>query len=305
MCIRDRLYGANQAGPNGIIPFHITLINTSQVDAENLVVDFSLPNGFSFNSDTLLFTGNSTFSDIIRPIEDAPNAISWSDFDIPSGDSVLISFSVFAEPSIAEELYLFTLSSQGVITKPYIIEHSLQIHESLYYSPEAYSCEPAFYQVYQKKNAPNIFGKLIVKTGEYEELGIIDAQLNGLGFDQLSGYTYGSLGSKFIRMDESGNASYMNIDFEKKVYVGDMDDIGNWYGKDNGDIVKINVESNTIINRFENQGMPGWDMAYNKDGNFYAVHNNDVYIFDTNINQSSYLGSINNNTLPNLSLIHI
>ncbi len=45
--------------------------------------------------------------------------------------------------------------------------------------------------------------------------------------------------------------------------------------------------------------MPGWNMAYNKDSNFYAVHNTTLYKFNPNNQVKSTFGTLLGDEVPN------
>ena len=135
--------------------------------------------------------------------------------------------------------------------------------------------------------------------GSYDQIALIDHQANGLGYDIHTGYAYGSDGDKFIRIDQEGNVTFLGLEFEKKVFVGDMDEQGHWYGKVGGDIVKVDVEKKIIIDTYKGEGMPGWDMAYNLDGHFYAVDGRELYQFNTTTNTKKSLGQLIGDEVPN------
>ena len=100
-------------------------------------------------------------------------------------------------------------------------------------------------------------------------------------------------------MDFEGNATYLDLDFDKKVYVGDVDESGKWYGKVGSDMVIVDIDSKQIIENLSGQGMPGWDMAYNINGLFYAAHNNQLYSFDPISKTKTSLGNMNGDEIPN------
>ena len=159
-------------------------------------------------------------------------------------------------------------------------------------------CDPAFYQVYKKRGGQNTYGILNPVTRSYDFIAYLTPQANGLGYDPTTELAYGSDGKKFIALDKDGMVTYMGVDFNKKVYVGDTDTLGYWWGKDGGDMVRINLNS-LGLTRYPGQGMSGWDMAYNKDGNFYAVHKRTLYKFNTSTLTKSTLGSLTGETVPN------
>ncbi len=287
------------AGPSSIIPFHLQLVNNSKADAIDFSIISDLPVGFTFLSDSLEYSSGASAILDNHPIEGTKDALSWERLNIPVGDTIMISYSLLVDRYISPEDYTFSFSSSGIVTTPYDLKHSIAIDEIVYYDPTSYDCEPAFYQVYKKRGEPNILGKLNPTSGTYDQIAIIDHQANGLGYDVQTGYAFGSDGNKFIRIDQDGHVTYLGLQFEKKVYVGDMDDQGNWYGKVGGDIVKVDVENPQIIETYKSQGMPGWDMAYNVDGHFYAVHGQDLYQFNTTTKSKNSLGKLIGDEVPN------
>ena len=291
------LRSIDEAGPNSIIPVHLTFVNNSQVDADGYSLYFDIPSGFSFIADTIEMLG-ATYNEVVRPEEGAGQQLTWETFDVPVGDTVVVSFSLLADANISGGAYNFQASNSGVLTSPASINHEILIDEGIFYGPEPYSCEPALYQVYKKRGEPNVFGKLEPNLGTYEQIALIDHQANGLGFDVLTGYAYGSDGKKFIRIDQEGNVSYMGIDFEKKVYVGDVDTLGQWVGKVGGDLVVVDINANEISATLSGMGLPGWDMAYNKDGNFYAVHGSTLYVYNPTTNTKSTVGTLHGDEVP-------
>ena len=296
--ITGTIAGNPTTGPNGITPIHITLVNSSNSDAQDFDLQLTLPEGFSYLSDTLELLGASEHVQTILPNETDTGLLTWSNFSIPPGDTIVISIGLLVDSTIQENQYQIEAQVSGVILKPYTLTHEITVSESLLYDAEPMSCEPAFYQVYKKRGEPNIYGKLEVETGEYLQISVIDAQLNGLGFDQNTEFAYGSNGTKFIRLDQQGNETYLNLDFEKKVYVGDVDDSGHWFGKVGNNIVKVDIETTQLLSTYIGQGLPGWDMAFNEDGNFYAAHQDQLYKFNTSTSQKETLGTLNGTSIP-------
>ena len=289
----------DKVGPHSIMPFHLELYNNSSKDASSFTLEGILPQGFSFIEDTIMYSIGSNSNEEIRPIENDRNQLSWGYLNIPVGDTIHISFGLLVDYVVAEGHHTFDFSTVGVIQNPYLVQHTTTVDFSLMNEAETFDCEPAFYQVYQKKKEPNVFAKLNPDNGDYDEIAIIDYQANGLGFDIRTGYTYGADGNKFIRMDAEGNMIYMGVSFDKKVYVGDMDTLGYWYGKVGSDIVKIDAEANEIVQTFSGKGMPGWDMAYNKNGQFYAAHSDELYAFNPENGTKTYVGELVGDPIPN------
>lgn len=286
------------AGPSSIIPFHLQLINNNQANAIDFSIISELPTGFSFLADSLEFSSGASKLLHSEILEGSKGLLVWDGLNIPVGDTIMISFSILADLNVTSDDYTFSFNSTEVISSPYTLKHTITIDETVYYAPTANDCEPGFYQVYKKRGAPNILGKLNPSTSVYDEIGVINHQANGLGYDIHTGFAYGSVGDKFIRIDQEGNVTFQGLKFEKKVYVGDMDDKSNWYGKVGGDIIKVAIDNNQIIETYKGQGMPGWDMAYNLDGHFYAVHGQSLYQFNTTTNTKSYKGELLGDDVP-------
>ena len=280
------------AGPHSIIPVHITCVNNSQVDAYGISIVLNLPDGFSYISDTVEVLGNANYDKSAFPIEKDTSVLRWNGFDMPVGDTIVLSMSLLVDPNLSAGLYEYQVNCQGVLSLPDALVHEVVIDQLIYTNPQPYDCEPSVYQVYKKRGEPNVFGKLDPHKGTYEEIAIINPQANGLGFDVASGFAYGTDGKKFIRMDQEGNVSYLDLEFNKKVYVGDVDTLSHWVGKVGTDLVVVDLSTYQIDEVIIDQGMPGWDMAYNKDGNFYAVHKDQLYKHDTKTKLSSHLGSL-------------
>ncbi len=286
------------AGPKSIVPIHITFINSSQIAASDYSFELQMPDGFSFLADTLEMLGSSTFDVVDVPTEGEGGNLSWNSLNLPVGDTIILSMSLLVDADIESGIYNFEASCLGVLSTPISFVHELVIDESIFYNPAPYSCEPSFYQVYKKRGEPNVFGKLNPDNGTYEQLSIIDPQANGLGYDVNSGFAYGSDGQKFIRLDKDGNVAYLDLDFENKVFVGDVDTLDHWVGKVGSDLVVVDLNKIELIETRVNQGMPGWDMAYNRDGNFYAVHKDILYMHDAETKLSREVGVLLGDAIP-------
>jgi len=297
--ITIQVQGLANAGPSSIVPIYVELINNSNVDAVDFSLTNDIPVGFSYIYDTIEYSSQAPMTVPLSPEENIRAQLKWKGLSIAVGDTIAIAYSLLVDKNIVDSTYDLSYKLNDVIQSPYIVDHSITIDKNIFYNAQNYSCEPAFYQVYKKRGQPNVLGKLNPTTATYEKIALIDHQANGLGFDITSGYAYGSDGKKFIRIDGQGNVAYMGLDFDSKVYVGDVDDQGNWYGKVGGNIVKVDIGQNIITASYLNQGMPGWDMAYNQDGHFYAVHGKDLYQFNTSTNTKVSLGKLTGETVPN------
>lgn len=288
------LEGIDTTCSDGIIPYHLTIINNSGITASGISIADILPSGFSFLEDTIQYLSASSNDSTLLPTAGATGTITWSELTIPDGDSIMISYSLLAGSSMSDGDYANSVSGSGdgVIFASNNLSQSVNISASVCNNRETFDCEPAFYQVYQKKGESNKFALLDPDDGSYTEIAILDANANGLGYDGTTSMVYGASGTRFIKLDKDGIITDMGITFSKKCFVGDMDNTGHWYGKVGSNILKIDVSGPTLVATYSGQGMPGWDMAYNLDGNFYAVHGTTLYKFDTGTNTKSTLGSV-------------
>ncbi|MEM1323623.1 MAG: LruC domain-containing protein [Bacteroidota bacterium] len=286
-----------QTGPGGVVSYHLFFTNTSSHNVSGLTMSDVLPTGFTYIGDTIIFDGAGSFDGSLQPTDGATGAISWGQIDLNAGETVQISYDVAVSNSQANGNYFNNVSLTGA---ELVGSNStaVQIDFTLTSNPVTFDCEPAFYQVYQKPGESNVYGKLNPVTGDYSVISLISYQANGLGFDVQSNLAYGAVGKNFISLDDEGTVKMLGLSFTKKCYVGDMDTLGNWYGKVNGNILKIDVSGPTLLATYSGQGMPGWDMAYNKDGNFYAVHNGTLYKFNTSTNTKSTVASISGDPAP-------
>ncbi|MEM7370980.1 MAG: FG-GAP-like repeat-containing protein [Bacteroidota bacterium] len=288
------LEGIDTTCSDGIIPYHLTIINNSGITATGISISDVLPSGFSFIEDTIYYLGASTNDSTLLPSGGATGTISWTGFNIPDSDSVMISYSILAGSSMSDGDYAnaVTGSGNGIIFANNNLSQSVNISASICNNRNTFDCEPAFYQVYKKKGESNKFALLNPDDGSYTELAVLDANANGLGYDRTTSMVYGASGTKFIKLDQDGIITDMGITFSKKCFVGDMDTTGFWYGRVGSDILKIDVSGPSLVATYSGEGMPGWDMAYNLDGNFYSVHGTTLYKFNTTTNTKSTLGTV-------------
>lgn len=277
---------------SSIVPFFIRVINNGYADVTGVNIQAQLPEGFIFDSDTLDLGLASTYDNTIRPVNGALSTINWEQFDIEKQDTLVINFSALTNGSISNGNYAYNVTVESNEVEDITGGDNITIDRSTCDNPPVFQCVPAFYQVYKKRGQPNVYGRLNPESGDYTKIALMDHQANGLGFDVVSSMTYGASGKKFIRLADDGNVTYLGLDFEKKCFVGDMDMNGHWFGKVGSNMVKVDVSIPAIVATYTGQGMPGWDMAYNIDGNFYAIHSNQLYTFNTTTNTKSSLGAI-------------
>lgn len=285
-------------GPRSIVPIHLSLINETGDDAFNVDISDVLPTGFRFLSDSIEYSNGASNDSLNLPIFGDRDTIRWAGLNIPSGDTILISYAILADSSLADGTYKTQITASRASLNPSTVSVTMTSLQTNTSDPEEYICDPAFFQVYKKKRRPNYFAKLNPTSGEYHELAVLDANANGLGFDPQTNLVFGASGTRFIRLDKDGRITDLGINFAKKCYVGDMDQSGHWFGKVGNDMIKIDVSGPAIVGTYTGQGMPGWDMAYNLDGKFYAVHDNKLYVFDPNTRTKSYLGNLIGSNLP-------
>ncbi|MEL6253576.1 MAG: FG-GAP-like repeat-containing protein [Bacteroidota bacterium] len=280
--------------------YNIFLINNDGVEATGLTVSATLPSGFTFYGDSIALGGLATFDSTSLPTYGSTGVISWSNFGIPDQDTIVLNFSALVNSGTADGNYTLNASGGGPAQySPSLLSGVTAVGgANCVFIPE-FTCEPAFYQTYKKKNGAPKFAKLKPADGSYEEISVIDAMVNGMGYDVNTGIAYGSCQSRFVSLSEDGVIRDLGLPLAKNSFCGDMDFNGFWYGKVGGDMVKIDVSGPTIVATYSGQGIAGWDMAYNTDGNFYAVHKRTLYKFDTGTNTKSTIGSIIGATIPN------
>ena len=282
----------SETGPGGVVSYHIFLTNNTVSDASGISVSDKMPTGFTYIGDTLDFDASGSFDGSLQPAWGATGTLTWGEITIAAGETIRIAYDAKISNNQLNGSYPNNVTVSGA-TSTGTHSVSVLIDAALTSNLSTFNCEKAFYQVYRKKgNSPNVYGKLDPTTGDYSEIATISHQANGLGFDIISNLAYGAVGKEFVSLDDEGVVVTQGLTFLKKVYVGDMDTLGYWYGKDGGHIKKVDVSTATLVTTYSNQGMPGWDMAYNKDGNFYAVHNQTLYKFDTSTGTKSTLGAL-------------
>ncbi|NKI30333.1 DUF6923 family protein [Croceivirga thetidis] len=283
---------------NGFVTYQVFLTNNTNINKSFTAYD-TLPGGFEFVQDTLDFDQNGLSDFALNPIEGDQNNLSWGTLSLEPGETLRIAYDLIINSSVQPDTYqnLFTLSNNEL--KEGTLQAAVEVVDD--YTPEGYSCDPAFYQVYKKrgKNQPNLYGRLDPLTGDYDQIAVASDKANALGFDINTGLVYGASGRKFIQLDSMGVVTYQGITFNKNVYRGDVDQNSLWYGVDGSDMVVIDVSGTpTQIARYVGEGLSGWDIAYNKDGNFYSVHNNTLYKFDTTTNKKSTVGALIGDGIP-------
>ncbi len=296
--IDGSISSSSTAPANGMATYHIFLDNVTNITKSFTATD-TFPNGFIFLQDSLSFDQNGLSDFTLNPVENDQVNFSWGTITLEPGETLKLSFDLVIDGTVQPDTYLnsFTLSNNEL--KQGTLSASIEVIDNYVETP--FTCLPAFYQVYKKKGKkePNRYGRLNPLTGDYDEIAIASDRANGLGYDINTGLVYGASGKRFIKLDAEGVVIDQSISFNNNVYRGDIDENSLWFGVDGGDMVVIDVSGTpTQIARYTNQGLTGWDIAYNKDGNFYSVHNNTLYKFDTTTNTKSTEGALIGTNIP-------
>ncbi len=296
------IYSTDFACQESIVTYHAFFTNNSSITNTITVTDV-LPTGFVFLQDTLDFDAGGSSDFIQQPVEGDRNTIQWGNITLEGGETVRISYDVTVDNTAASGTntnnITLNLGNAGTISDPVTLSSDVVISSCP--TPNTFQCEPAFYQVYKKKgkNQPNVYGKLDPITGDYDPIAIASDFANGLGYDVNTGLVYGASGKRFIKLDEDGFVLDQGITFSKKVYRGDINESSEWYGVVGSDMVKIDVSGTpTVVATYIGQGLIGWDIAYNKDGNFYSVHQGQLYKFDPTTNTKSTVAALSGIGIP-------
>lgn len=291
---------STESGQGGVVSYNIFITNTTSFSISNVTISDQMPSGFTYVGDTVILDDNGVFDGSLQPAYGSTGLLTWGNFTLAPGETVAISYDAKVENSVANGSYSNLVSMTGGSFVQGTLSVDVDINSQLTASPSTFNCDPAFYQVYRKKgkNQPNVYGQLNPVTGDYSQVAVISHQVNGIGFDVYNNLAYGSAGREFVSLDAQGIVKTLGLSFSQKVYSGDMDTLGNWYGKVGSDIVKVDVSGPTLLATYSGQSLPGWDMSYNKDGNFYGVHNGTLYMFNTSTNTKSTLGSITGASIP-------
>lgn len=299
------IYNSSFACVSSIATYHTFFTNNSSL-TNTITVTEILPQGFVFLQDTLEFDAGGNMDFAYQPIEGDQGTISWGEISLDGGETLRLSYDVLlnseANNGTQANQVSVELGNEGTIFSPTTLSAQITVGECP--SPNVYSCEPAFYQVYKKKgkNQPNLFGRLNPNTGDYDAIAVASDYANALGYDINSGLVYGTSGNRFIQLDQDGLVIDQGISFEKKVYRGDINQNSQWYGAVGNNIVKIDVSgAPVVLDEYIGQSLPGWDMAYNKDGHFYSIHNQSLYQFNTTTNTKSTIGVLSGSGIPESS----
>ncbi|MEM6965958.1 MAG: LruC domain-containing protein [Bacteroidota bacterium] len=290
-----------ETGQQGVASFNIFITSNATYQVSDITISDVMPSGFTYIGDTLILDDGGYFDSNAQPAYGSTGTLTWGNITMNPGETIAISYDAMIGQSVADATYSNAVTMTGGSFPGGTVAAFVTINSALTANAATFNCEPAFYQVYRKsgKNQPNVYGELDPISGDYTQIAIISHQANGLGFDVNNNLAYGAVGKEFVSLDDEGIVKTLGLTFNKKVYVGDMDTLGNWYGKDGNNIVKVDVSGPTLVAIYNGQGMPGWDMAYNTNGNFYAVHNGTLYKFDPNTNLKSTVGSVTGASIPN------
>lgn len=296
------IYGSTYACTESLATYHTFFTNNSTL-TNTVTITEQLPNGFVFVQDSLSFDAGGSSSFTFQPVDGDKGTLKWGPITLNGKETVKISYDVVinegADAGAQFNQVTAELDREG--TKVYPISLSTEVLIGDCPTPNTYTCEPAFYQVYKKKgkNQPNVFGKLDPITGDYDAIAIASDFANGLGYDINSGLVYGASGNRFVQLDQDGIVIDQGIRFNKKVYRGDINQNSEWYGVDGSDMVKIDVSGTPrVIATYAGQGLQGWDIAYNNDGHFYSVHNTSLYQFNTETNTKNFIAELSGSSIP-------
>ena len=297
-------YSSDFACQGSLVTYHTFFTNNSTL-TNTLTITDVLPAGFTFVQDTIDFDAGGSSSFAQQPVAGDNGTIQWGSITLQGGETVKISYDVTVDntSSIGTNTNNITVSlgTAGTVFDPAVLTSDVVV-SSCPTNPNTFSCEPAFYQVYKKKgkNQPNVYGKLDPITGDYDQIAIASDFANGLGYDVNTGLVFGASGTRFIRLDEDGFVLDQGITFSKKVYRGDINENSEWYGVVGNDMVKIDISGTpALVATYPGQGLPGWDIAYNEDGNFYSINRDRVLSqFNTTTNTKSTVATISGAGIP-------
>ncbi|MEL7145510.1 MAG: hypothetical protein AAFO69_04010, partial [Bacteroidota bacterium] len=297
------VYSSEMGCEGAIVTNHLFFTNQSNL-SNSITVSDVMPTGYIFLQDTIEFDAGGISSFEQQPTEGDQGTLSWGTLQLDPGETVRISYDMLIGSGVSygvnQNQITASLSREETILTPATLSNAINVAESCP-APSTFSCDPAFYQVYKKKGKeqPNLYGKLDPITGDYLQIAVASDYANGLGFDVNTGLVYGASGKRFIQLDSDGVVIDQGIEFNQKVYRGDINQNSEWYGVVGGDMIKINVSgAPQVTATYPGEGLPGWDIAYNEDGHFYSVHNGKLYKFDTGNNQKSVIGSLTGARLP-------
>jgi len=286
-----------------IATYHTFFTNNSSV-ATTISIKDTLPAGFVFLHDTLIFDQGGSSDFVQQPVEGATGVIQWGTISLESGETMNLSYDVYFNGNLVNGQFsnnmVVASSTEGLSVFPSSLTASMVVGDCP--TPDPYTCEPAFYQVYKKKgkNSPNLYGKLDPITGDYDQIAVASTHANGLGFDINTGLVFGASGNRFIELDADGVVIDKGLRFNKSVFRGDINDNSEWYGVDGSDMVVIDVSGTPVVTAtYAGEGLSGWDIAYNKDGHFYSITSNEkLQRFNTTTHQKEVLGTVTGPNLP-------
>lgn len=300
--VSSTIFSSTFACEQSIATYHVFYTNNSTI-TNTLTLTETLPSGFVFLQDTLEFDAGGSSDLSVFPQEGDTGTVMWGTITLEGKETVRISYdvSISNEVNYGNNNNSIIASLGNANTSLFPSSLSTTIAVGTCPEPEVYTCEPAFYQVYKKrgKNQPNMYGRLNPLTGDYDPIAVASDYANGLGYDINTGLVYGASGRRFIQLDQEGLVIDQDISFNKNVYRGDVNENSEWYGVDGSDIVKIDISGAPYIAAtYVGQGLPGWDIAFNKDGHFYSIHNQSLYQFNTETNTKSVIANLSGIDLP-------
>ena len=298
MLIDGTIASTDTSCRSGLATFQMFFTNTNNVTT-TFDIQSSLATGFVFAHDSLDFSDEvSSFSFGSSPSDGDTGSLSWTEITLLAGETARLSYDAVVDENAVYGDYVSTVTISGANLIQTTLSTTITVEDCSVL--DVFECDPAFYQVYKKKgaNQPNVYGVLDPITGDYIQIALASQKANGLGFDTNTGLVYGASGKKFIQLEEDGNVLYLGLDFAKNCYRGDMDAGGHWWGAVGNDMLEVDPSVPVVLNTYVGQAMAGWDFAYNEDGNFYALHGQALYKFDTTTNLKSSLGNVTGDGIP-------
>jgi uncharacterized repeat protein (TIGR01451 family) len=297
---------------NGISDYTLIVRNTSQNLARNIIITDTLATGLVFLVDTVQLTGGATYSVATVPATNATGVLQWGSFDIPAGDSVIITAIFKVSNTATAGVYhngLGSIAATDTIV-PYVGNLLANISDNLTLNITGdcaggglpISCTPAFFQIFTQ-NRSTKFAQLNVPTLSYNIVGSGPRGLNGIGIDPRTGFGYGVINvsgvTRFIKIGANNSVFDLGINLGSPfITSGDCDTSGYWWTKQGSQFLKINL-STMVQTRYTPIGVASWgiDMVFRRtDKKFYSVHGSILNIYNPATNIVSTLTLTGNAT---------
>ncbi len=290
---------------NGISDYTLIVRNTSTNPARNVVISDTLATGLVFLVDTVQLTGGATYSANTVPATNATGVLQWGSFDIPAGDSVIITaiFKV-ANTAMAGIFHnsLGSISTQDTIV-PFIGNLAANTSDDLTVSTtgdcanggQSIACSPSFYQIFTQ-NRSTKFAQLNVPTLSYTVVGSGPRGMNAIGVNEKTGFAYGVLNvsgmTRFIKIGANNTVFDMGVNLGSPfIIAGDCDTSGYWWAKHGNQFLKVKLSDNSQIH-YTPTGSAVWgaDMVFRRvDKKFYSANGTTLSIYDPLSNNVSTL----------------